>query len=274
MAGGWNFIGRSAVNWHFAAHNHLIIFIRYDLRQYIRKQGRQPTIQQRTSIVNRQQRLLERLNSFRKKATSLMGPVVGALPQLIGISPLEEEWNDQDQEYVDSAEAAAFDGLLELPEASVIPLPSSYLVEDIHRMGWGRLLAQEIQLRESHAHDTLRSLRLAIGERSMCYKKVVRIAKSQAASTRSQAKVELFTHAVEKHAATYKRNARVLWKLGKSKEQWPDITRQDLQVKGDVTDANRVGQSSYKLAWFWRTGDPGDALKEADDSPAMQECMY
>jgi hypothetical protein len=226
-------------------------------------------VQQKTLIANKRQRLQEQLNNFRKKAISLMGHVSGSPPQLEGSAPEEEEWNEEDDEYRDTVDVAAFRGLLQPPESCTIPLPSSYSRDDAQRVGWGHFLNNETALRESHAYETLRSLRLAIGERSMCYKKVVRVAKSQAASTRSQFKVEAFTQAVEKYAATYRRTARVLWKAGKSQKEWPDIKPEDLQVKGDVTDANRLGQSTYKLAWFWRMGQLEDY---SENGSAMEEC--
>lgn len=53
--------------------------------------------------------------------------------------------------------------------------------------------------------------------------------------------------------------------------QWQPITKQDLAMSGDLTEANRVGQRSSTLAWFWRLED-GEAIGEIDESGEMGEC--
>ncbi|KAJ7315613.1 hypothetical protein DFH08DRAFT_661636, partial [Mycena albidolilacea] len=47
--------------------------------------------------------------------------------------------------------------------------------------------------------------------------------------------------------------------------QWRPITKQDLTMSGDLTEANRMGQRSSTLAWFWRLED-GDAIGEILES--------
>lgn len=55
-------------------------------------------------------------------------------------------------------------------------------------------------------------------------------------------------------------------------EKWKPITKNDLKMSGDMTEANRTGQRAHTLAWFWRLED-GAAVGEMEDSGPMSECM-
>ena len=39
-------------------------------------------------------------------------------------------------------------------------------------------------------------------------------------------------------------------------------------MAGDITEANRIGQRSYKLPWFWRLGD----IEETESMAEMKDC--
>jgi hypothetical protein len=65
----------------------------------------------------------------------------------------------------------------------------------------------------------------------------------------------------------YARGARE--KLGYLDPDYPPIVKSDLQMPADITEANRIGQRSYKLPWFWRIGDQ---VEEGDSSEQMKDC--
>ncbi|KAJ7231588.1 hypothetical protein B0H12DRAFT_1029416 [Mycena haematopus] len=52
--------------------------------------------------------------------------------------------------------------------------------------------------------------------------------------------------------------------------EWQPITKQDLAMSGDLTEANRTGQRSYSLPWFWCLED-GGAIDEIQESGEMSE---
>lgn len=69
----------------------------------------------------------------------------------------------------------------------------------------------------------------------------------------------------------YNRAREALQRLGQSNAKYHKITKSDLKMPGDIVEANRIGQRSDKLPWFWRLDDH---VEEAESGPRMKECMY
>jgi hypothetical protein len=73
------------------------------------------------------------------------------------------------------------------------------------------------------------------------------------------------SHVVKTYAAAQNAFGR----LGYIDEKYPPITKSDLKMPGDIVEANRFGQKSDKMAWFWRLG----SFHENETTPQMKECM-
>ncbi|KAK6966420.1 hypothetical protein R3P38DRAFT_2590966, partial [Favolaschia claudopus] len=52
--------------------------------------------------------------------------------------------------------------------------------------------------------------------------------------------------------------------------RWQPIKKEDLAMPGDITEANRTGQRSSTLPWFWRLDD-GSAIDKIEGSNVMGE---
>jgi hypothetical protein len=65
---------------------------------------------------------------------------------------------------------------------------------------------------------------------------------------------------VRRHVKQYTQASAALRRMGMG-AQWKPITKEDLKMPGDITEANRTGQRSSVLVWFWRLED-GEAVGE------------
>ena len=52
-----------------------------------------------------------------------------------------------------------------------------------------------------------------------------------------------------------------------------DITPEDMNMSGNITEENWMGQRSSVLAWFWRL-ESDVAMEEVELNPRMKECGY
>lgn len=136
-----------------------------------------------------------------------------------------------------------------------------------------KLALQELQLRQAQANDSLESLRLALANKSLRFRKDVRTSKTYTTRNSAWLCVDQESAKVSKHTASYNRARNAMLAL-----QAPDsilskylpISHEDLKMPSDILEENRVGQRSDTLAWFWRMGQQGDASM---NSEWHKECM-
>jgi hypothetical protein len=128
----------------------------------------------------------------------------------------------------------------------------------------------EVELRKGQVSDALENLRLALGEKSLCFRTQVRNADSQRTTHRAWDKVHKFDAEARKCQSTYRYARSALQRLPidhKYSKTLHPITDDDLKVAGDLTDEARFGQQSDTLPWFWRVGEA-----VCDSGPQMEEC--
>ena len=179
---------------------------------------------------------------------------------------------------MDSQPDEASDDLLDVypdgwftPEKERITLPSALAPGEIHRLSLQSLAKVEAELRKGQVTDSLEGLRLALGEKSLCFRTEVRNANSQRTTHRAWDNVHKFDVEARKCRSTSRQAQSALQRLSIDPEYLAtlhEITDADLKVAGDLTDERRFGQRSDTLPWFWRTGESNDA-----NHPRMQECM-
>lgn len=133
--------------------------------------------------------------------------------------------------------------------------------------------AHEIRLRQGQANDALADLRMALGYKSLVFRKDVRGASSQKEKTRSWDKASAAQQRVTVAVAIYRcaRNALEVLKAGTTiLDKYKVIVEQDLKISPDIVEENRIGQRSDTLAWFWRFNGPHP---EQEDG-WMDECTF
>ena len=157
------------------------------------------------------------------------------------------------------------------PERESITLPSALSPGEIDRQSLQPIAMIEAELRKGQVTDALEGLRLALGEKSLCFQAEVRNANSQQTTNCAWDRVHKFDADARQCRSTYRYAWSALRRLQIDPEYLAtlcDITEDDMKVAGDFTDEGQFNQHSDTLAWFWRIGQWDDS-----DDPRMQECM-
>lgn len=225
---------------------------RDDLTYHANVLSKSATVSQRTQLVNKYQRFAARVKRFEEQASQLMYVDAGDFPH--PTVPVDEDMaGDCDQMATnDSYEP---ENQLLAHKRVVLSMPSSFSTVDRIRIRWTALAEREIELREAQAQDALRGLRQTLGERSLCFQKVVRSSKSQETSSRARSKIGMYDKMANKNKKAYKRASEAMWRLGKTRLQWPELRDEHLKMKSEYDEERRleaeIGESSYQLPWIW-----------------------
>ncbi|KAI6041972.1 hypothetical protein EDC04DRAFT_2601277 [Pisolithus marmoratus] len=162
-----------------------------------------------------------------------------------------DEEEHEDREFWDDDE-----GDWEAPEEEVeglaselmnIWMPSSIGAVRLTELGLHDLLKEERELRIGQANDYLDQLRTDLGNKAMT-------ANSTREGTRTKKEIQKVVARVNKHVRSYQRARQAILRLdpdGNMAEKYQEILPEDLAVSKEVTEENRFGQGTSKLAWFW-----------------------
>ncbi|KAG1778007.1 hypothetical protein EV702DRAFT_968763, partial [Suillus placidus] len=127
-------------------------------------------------------------------------------------------------------------------------------VMDALALGLGALAAEELQLRQGQSNDCLERLRQALGHKAIIYRQHFRSADSTWAGTRSKQEALRCQIKIDKYVRGYQRARDAMQMLGVDKETltnvYQEIQPSQLTVNQEVTEENRHGQGSDRLAWF------------------------
>ncbi|KAI6011636.1 hypothetical protein EDC04DRAFT_2609807 [Pisolithus marmoratus] len=157
-----------------------------------------------------------------------------------------DEEEHEDREFWDDDE-----GDWEAPEGEVeglalelmsIWMPSSIGAGKLTELGLHDLLKEERELRIGQANDCLDQLRTDLGNKAMLE------------GTRTKKEIQKVVARVNKHVRSYQRARQAILRLdpdGNMAEKYQEILPEDLAVSKEVTEENRFGQGTSKLAWFW-----------------------
>ncbi|KAJ8489758.1 hypothetical protein ONZ45_g13445 [Pleurotus djamor] len=267
------------------------------LKAKIASLGEGLTPSQKLDISRRRNRLGIRVRKFNARAVKMMGnedsvDLVETDGDATGeLNVTDEERDDDDEDWADALEAGqneqealevegteddedeelAEDTNAEFPEDSRLFLPSSFSLPDRKNMGMVDLAEKELRLRLAQVDEILQSLRVALGEKSLRFRKQVRQNRAQKDVTRAWAGVRSYEARANLQVDKYEQALRCISSLSPEEgAKWEKIDRsKHLQMKGDVEHANRYGQQNHTLPWFWRTGPNISA--ETEDSPQLLE---
>jgi hypothetical protein len=247
--------------------------LRAKLRAEISKLPQKPTVKQQLKVANMRTRLGKQVKDFLEVATIF-------LPALeeVDLQPFEEEEViDTPEEEAVEPEDPDLDEILEadhefeeqdeaeipsiLPEAVVLPLPSSIISVDL-KASLESLRLVERELRKGQANDALEGLRVGLANKSLLLLTDVNQSTTTKQSTRAWASVRNAQSQILSHAHSYQRAWEALKCVGTSEDLlvYQKLDMKDLATVKDITAAKRFGQGSYTLAWFWRIGPGQEAL--------------
>ncbi|KAJ7719074.1 hypothetical protein B0H14DRAFT_3629631, partial [Mycena olivaceomarginata] len=252
-----------------------------NLKKHIKSLGRRPTAAQKRDLIGKKDSLQKRQAKFEKSMLSFIrkhqpadegtsddnGPDRDYDNKLIGVDLSDSDEEEEDWEE-DSSDEGDPQGAVEVEEVR-LSLPSNLKDVPLAQGLRTTLYKQEGTLREGQINDSLRKLRLALGAKSWMLRNNVRGASGGRARTRAWDGVKTRDLEIRRCVQIYTQATSALRRM-RMGAQWQPITKQDLAMSGDLTEANRVGQRSSTLAWFWRLED-GAAIGEIDESGEMGE---
>ncbi|THH19633.1 hypothetical protein EUX98_g8733 [Antrodiella citrinella] len=220
---------------------------------FARKMGRNPSLEDETSLVQQRNRLQIRIEDFQIAASQY-------LPDGVKFdwddSPLHDTQWDVIDELPEEENADVIDIVALLPEKQPINLPSS-LIEDFSDMDHPRLttlMKKELQLREGQANDALNDLRLAVSQRSVLYRTTVRHARNYDKNTRAHAQVRTMSATIGKASRVYSLARKAMKALGAPKkllEKYKELSPADLKADTSAVDFNARGTRHANLSWIW-----------------------
>lgn len=233
--------------------------------------GRNCSTAQKTDLLDRRRKLEARIGTYEQRISYIMkldddvqwSALAGKAPDL------DPQLGEASDDLLDEYPEGWF-----TPEKERITLPSALAPGEIARLSLDAIAGVEAELRKGQINDSLEALRLALGEKSLCFRAEVRNAHSQRTSQRAWDNVHKYDSEARKHRSTYNHIRNALRRLPvevQYLDTLQDITEDNMKMSGDITEENRFGQRSETLAWFWRQGPGPDSGDLA--GPRMHECQ-
>ncbi|KAI6140502.1 hypothetical protein BKA82DRAFT_4450509 [Pisolithus tinctorius] len=140
-------------------------------------------------------------------------------------------------------------------------LPSNVGMAAFHSCNSGRLRDMELRLRIGQANDVLNGLQLALVDKAVVFRNVVRHAKSYSMKTRAWDAIHTINRAVRKQATIYKQCRKAMVALGASAEtltHYQQLETSDLTVSTAAITQNAHAHRVSHLPWFWSIDVPMD----------------
>ncbi|KAG1720661.1 uncharacterized protein EDB91DRAFT_1064768, partial [Suillus paluster] len=238
------------------------------LRVAIRQLPKDASAVQRAAVQVKRQKLAARISKFHE--------IADAMTEGIEVHAGTEHMDDirfcTTDVVEEVREAADIEDVLEeideeVPaEAMGIWMPSSVLRNEALALGLHTLQAEELELRKGQANDCLEKLRQALGHKAIIYRQHFRSADSTWTGTRSKQEALRCRIKIEKCVRRYQRARGSMQRLGADEDTlrtiYQDIQPHQLSVDKEVTEENRYGQGSDRLAWFWRVNNGHDSQED------------
>ncbi|KAG0695623.1 hypothetical protein DFH29DRAFT_879915 [Suillus ampliporus] len=228
-----------------------------------------PTASQRTGIEEKRQKLMARIIKFHEAAEVMTNGM--ELEGGEGV-PLDNPELCLEEAGISSMEDLEEEGIFDLEgntdspaEVTEIWMPSWATSGDIMDDVILALHQEELELRKGQANDCLEKLCQALGDRSVVFQEKIHSNKSvHHQGTRSKRELQKITLSINRQAQGYSRARAAMLHLGADSDTvavYQPLKPQDLVVSKEVTEENRHGQGSDRLAWFWRINNAEDSQK-------------
>ncbi|KAI6023456.1 hypothetical protein EDC04DRAFT_2934178 [Pisolithus marmoratus] len=219
---------------------------RDQLRSEIRQLPSPMSTRQEVKISEKRQQLSSRIEKFHSngqafgKGLDIDGTFISQDdPAFCGSDEEEHEdrefWDDDEGDW--EAPEEEVEGLAS--ELMSIWMPSSIGAAKLTELGLHDLLKEERELRIGQANDCLDQLRTDLGNKAMLYQQKLQDCKFHQGGYQDQ----------DRNPKGGSQGKQACQKL--SKEKYQEILPEDLVVSKEVTEENRFGQGTSKLAWFW-----------------------
>ena len=214
-----------------------------------------------SAIAHQRQSLQAKVDQFQSQRLASLKPTpgmepVGGIHKSVHADDLTQLEVDGEGDWLaaDIEETVEEDEPEVTPERVVLYLPSNCTLQQRKEYGLQQLGNAEYELRVGQANDSLERLRECLAEKSLRFRKGVRLAKGQKKTTRAWDSVHRVDDQIRQTVITYRTARQAIGELGGAAnlEKYQEIKKSDLKMSGDIVEENRVGQRSSVLPWFWR----------------------
>ena len=161
------------------------------------------------------------------------------------------------------------------PELTNICMPSSIGSVKLAKLGLIDLQKEDMELRMSQANDCLEKLQTNLGHKAMLYWQNICSSNSTRDGTRAQQEIKKVVTQINKQVRSYHRARQAILGLDPDvsiRRKYQEVKPEDLAVSKEVTEENRFGQGTSKMAWFWLMGGQKENENVESTSPWMDEC--
>lgn len=232
---------------------------RIGLARDVRKLSSRSSAEAMKAIQDKRTKLQKEIDHFcQRSAIYLPSQESPAMPT----SSNPDEWYDlEDDDNDDFESPAAFIETVDIaalpPERQMLPLPSS-LGKGACQGQIKQLAELELDLRIGQANDTLRFLRIAIGQKSFLYRTKIRSSsgvQGYSKRLRGFSDVQTLQMSIDHAAKVYMSIRKAMECLGASEQtlsRYAVLTKSDIVASTAVADPNASGQRNKALSWIWR----------------------
>jgi len=242
---------------------------RVEIRQLVRRLGRNPTSDQKLDLGRKRQRLAGRIREFHRTAERYLGAqTVSNLGNLAEIIE-DQDGNISDDDNPDAPRPSPSD-----IENKRLIFPSQ--VTNLTGQGIALLQKRELELRRGRANDALQGVREVLGHLSFQYIEKVRRSTTTAQHLRSWKGIRTLNSELSYHRRIYNISQRVIVGLNRAlKACYPPLLVKQCVISTAIADLNAPGQSQASLAWFWGAMDGYDEASAQNigaDNRRLLEC--
>ncbi|KAI6026871.1 hypothetical protein BKA83DRAFT_4050885, partial [Pisolithus microcarpus] len=178
----------------------------------------------------------------------------------------DEELLSNDGDSNSSADEECGRDTFKVPTSSCLPLPSVFGVDHCKANKVHRLAEMELELHMGQANDALHGLRLALADKAVIFRGVVRPAKNYSMRTWAWQMILSIDSSVKQYAAIYRRCRVAILAL----RAGPDILEryQELHTSHLSTSMAAFTQGAHdhhgtQLPWFWTIDIPKDTASKS-----------
>ncbi|KAI5997598.1 hypothetical protein EDD15DRAFT_2364364 [Pisolithus albus] len=143
---------------------------------------------------------------------------------------------------------------LKMTKIAPLPLPSNFGIERCRAAGADELVEMELKLRIGQANDALHGLRIALADKAVAFRGVVRKATSYSMRTRAWQMVNSIDISVRQQAAIYKRCREAMIALGADTDtltRFQQLQKSHMAIHTAAFSQNAHDHRSSNLPWFW-----------------------
>ncbi|KAI6004934.1 hypothetical protein EDD15DRAFT_2155191, partial [Pisolithus albus] len=143
---------------------------------------------------------------------------------------------------------------LKMTKIAPLPLPSNFGIERCRAAGADELVEMELKLQIGQANDALHGLRIALVDKAVAFRGVVRKATSYSMRTRAWQMVNSIDISVRQQAAIYKRCREAMIALGADTDtltRFQQLQKSHMAVRTAAFLQNAHDHRSSNLPWFW-----------------------